>query len=218
MRAFGPHINEINFLDIGSGSGRSTKQLREIGINKVVALDLSHQGLILTNATPLKFNASAEFLPFADDTFDGMNLCGVMTNLTDRDPEVGKKLRLDVAKQIFRCLKKGGFLFLSDFCSEHYLTDYPVNYKRRALITKEEGTIAVFNPNAVVSFVGLSDNDVVKLGQDEKKLMRFARHYSPKELIELFGSVGVSIQSYTIEVGKTPSGTPIENIILVARK
>jgi SAM-dependent methyltransferase len=209
-------LNNKKFLDAGSGSGRSTQVLKNIGIGDVVALDLSFEGLALTGSTPHKLNASAEFLPLADNSFDGINLCGVMTNLTDRDFAVSQQLRQDVAKELYRCLKPGGRLFVSDFCAEHFLTDYPVDYRKHALITGESGTIAVFDPDAKISFRGLSDDDIRTLGQDSIKLVRFAHHYLPNELSAIFKNAGFDIESYKIERGETPSGKPIENIIVVA--
>lgn len=95
-------------LDLGCGSGRSTTILKEGLGCKVVALDLSLTGLGATLATKEKVQARGEALPFENETFDFVNLCGVMTNLTERNPSKAQKIRNNLAKETFRCLKEGG--------------------------------------------------------------------------------------------------------------
>lgn len=72
-------------LDLGSGSGRSTKELTEkLPGSRVHAIDLSLDGLRNTKATPDRYQASALDIPFAGETFDFISVCGVFTNLVFR--------------------------------------------------------------------------------------------------------------------------------------
>lgn len=204
-------------LDLGCGSGRSTTILKEGLGCKVVALDLSLTGLGAALATKEKVQARGEALPFDNETFDFVNICGVMTNLTDRNPGKAQKMRNNLAKETFRCLNERGVAVVSDFCAQHELSRYPVNYRRHSLITGEKGTIAVFKPEAKITFIGLSDEAVKQLAHSEH-LERFAHHYLPEELVEIFNKAGFRAIKYTTERGETPSGTPIDTIILTAVK
>lgn len=119
--------------------------------------------------------------------------------------------------ELYRCLKKGGYLIISDFCADHYLTEYLVNYRRHFLITGEYGTIAVFDSSKKITFKGLTDEQIKELG-GSPYLVRFAHHYTPEELIGLSKEAGFKVLKYSVEIGKTPSGNEIENIVLVAKK
>jgi SAM-dependent methyltransferase len=205
---------DLNGLDLGSGSGRGSELLeRELGA-KVTALDLSHAGLINTRAES-RVQANGIDLPFADEAFDFAVICGVMTNLTDREVKISQDMRRRLAEGAKRCTKSGGVVIVSDFSSDHTITGYPVDYRRHALITGEIGTIAVFDPKAKVSFRGLSDDEVKRL-IDSPFLVRFAHHYSSAELAGIFMEAGFTVPTYQIEIGQTPSGNPIENIIMTA--
>ncbi len=204
-------------LDLGCGSGRSTAVLKKELNCELVALDLSLPGLKTVESTKKRVLARGEALPFENATFDFVNVCGVMTNLTDRDPQKAQAMRDNLAQEAFRCLKKGGVLVVSDFSARHALSGYPVNYDRHKLITGERGTIAVFDPKAKITFEGLTNEEVKQLGHSEH-LERFAHHYLPEELISIFQNAGFQALKYTIEIRQTPSRTPIDTIILAAVK
>lgn len=213
---FGGKTKGLVGLDLGSGSGRSTEVLKKTLGCKVYALDLSSRGLKNTD-TEVKVQATGEALPFPNNHFDFVYLCGVMTNIASRIPETSEINRRQVASEILRTLKPGGIVAVSDFSSDHSLTHYPVNYERHKLITNEYGTIAVFDSKQKITFRGKTDDEVKALA-DSPYLVRFAHHYSFKELTQLFESVGFENPKHSIELGATPSGTPIENIIFVASK
>ncbi len=210
--------NGTTIVDLGSGSGRSTEILKQnFNKSEVVALDLSFTGLKETNSTENKVQATVVELPFADESVDVFSMCGVMTNLVDEDPKKSLELRKKAAEEIKRSLKDNGLCVISDFTRPHLLSDYPVDYGRHALITKEEGTIAVFNPTSGISFRGKTNDEVASLS-DSPHLQRFAHHYTQNELASVFSEVGLKPESYSVEIGKTPSGTPIDTIILTVRK
>lgn len=207
-------------LDLGSGEGRSTSVLQSsFPEAKIVAFDLSHEGLKKTmSEISGRVQGTVLELPFDNESIDGISLCGVMTNITDKDPNEAIKARKTVLREISRVLKPGGTCIISDFDNEQKLSKYPVNYFRHQLITGEYGTIAVFDPSANVSFRGKNDDEVALLAKSPH-LQRFAHHYSPDELIDLIESQhDLKVDKYFVEIGSTPSGNPIDTIIMSFEK
>lgn len=215
LRFFEGKTQGLSGLDLGSGKGRSTAVLSEaLPGTSLTALDLSLSGLQATKAEK-RVQASAELLPFTSESFDFINVCGVFTNLVAETTLESIRLREQVIQELFRVLKKNGCLVISDFSALHLFDNYNVNYDRHALITGEQGTIAVLKSGE--SFVGKSDDDLKKMrGTDV--IERFAHHYTPEELVHLLETTSLKLLSYTIELGKTPSGNDIENIVLVITK
>jgi ubiquinone/menaquinone biosynthesis C-methylase UbiE len=212
---FGTKDNLIG-LDLGSGQGRSTSELRQFFPNsKIVALDLSSSGLQLTN-TEYKTQAKAERLPFENNAFDFINVCGVMTNIVDKDPVKAQDLRHNVMNELFRTIKPEGCVVISDFGSEHLLDNYYVNYERHKLITKEYGTIAVLKTGE--NFTGKTNAEVAAIA-DTDKVERFAHHYTNVEMRELLTNVGFKVEKFSICLATTPNGkNKIDNLIFVAVK
>lgn len=212
--------NNSVILDLGSGEGRSTKELKDAYPNaKIIAFDLNRAGLQKTTSEALgRIQGTALELPFADESADAVVLCGVMTNITDINSEKAITARKKVISEVARVLKKGGTCVLSDFNQEHTLSKYPVNYFRHQLITGEYGTIAVFDPKANINFIGKSDEEVSLLAKSPH-LQRMAHHYTSKELTELIESQdGLKVEKYSAEVGITPSGKEIDTLVLKIRK
>ncbi|MCX6705101.1 MAG: class I SAM-dependent methyltransferase [Candidatus Woesebacteria bacterium] len=213
---FKGETENLRGLDVGSGGGRSTKALKEFFKGSdIVALDLSHEGLLLTD-TPKKVQAKAEELPFKPEAFDFINVCGVMTNIVDENPEKARELRANAMSALYTVLKPGGCIVISDFSADHQLDNYAVNYDRHALITKERGTIAVLKNGE--TFLGKSDGEIAAL-EGSDNIERYAHHYTPKELVDLLQEAGFKVDRYSVEVGLTPKGKkPIENIVVLAKK
>src|SRR5258708_5571074 len=203
-------------LDLGCGTGRSTEILaRELGTKNIVALDISHVGLQEITITNKKVEASVTRLPFADGVFDWVNLTGLMTNLTDRNPKVGREMRKNAIQEAVRVLRVGGVLLISDFARTHYLSRYRDNYKQHALITDELGTLAIFDSEEHSPFNGISLTDEeVKGYKDSPYLVRYARHFLPNELRRLVEEAGCWIDSLTLQMGKRPSGRTIDQVII----
>jgi SAM-dependent methyltransferase len=82
-------------LDIGAGEGGYTKHLG----SGVVSLDLDYENL--KNISGKRVLASAEYLPFPDDTFDGVWSCAVLEHVkTNYIPEA------------IRVTKPGGTIYI----------------------------------------------------------------------------------------------------------
>ena len=207
-------FKDLQILDLGSGSGRSTEELKgSFSEANIVVFDLSLKALRDEKYKEVScLQGSALSLPFTEKSFDFIILCGVLTNITDKDKKKALSARQSVAKESARILKNGGLCIVSDFCSKHVLSGYPVNYKRHELITGEWGTIAVFDPEENINFYGKKDEEVKKLAKSPN-LLRFAHHYSRQELVDLFQNAGLTPVSYSAEVGTTPSGNKIDSII-----
>jgi len=211
---------KIVILDIGSGEGRSTKILESsFPESKVIAFDLSFEGLEkTTDKAAGRVQGTALELPFNNESSDCIILCGVMTNITDKDPPKAVLARQKIISEISRVLTPGGLCIISDFNNDHSLSGYPINYFRHQLITGEYGTVAVFDPSANINFLGKSDEEVASLAKSPE-LDRLAHHYSPKELIDLVKTQkDLEVLNYLVEIGKTPSGKPIDTIVMSLRK
>ncbi|MFH0979842.1 MAG: class I SAM-dependent methyltransferase [Candidatus Roizmanbacteria bacterium] len=216
LEFFNGKTENLRGLDLGSGSGRSTKMLKEcFKGSDIVALDLSHEGLFLTE-TQKKVQAKAEGLPFKSESFDFINICGVMTNIVDENPGKAQELRTRIMSNLYSAVKPGGCVIISDFCADHLLDNYPVNYDRHALITQEHGTIAVLKNGE--NFTGKSDEEIAAM-RGTNNIERYAHHFTPKELIDLLQNTGFKVRKYTVEIAQTPKGKrAIENIIMLAEK
>lgn len=213
---FADKFSDLVGLDLGSGSGRSTRDITEqLPGSKIFAIDLSFDGLRNTLATPHRFQASALEIPFRNETFDFVSVCGVFTNLVSDDAPQAIGLRVRAVQELYRTIKPGGCVVISDFGAEHAIDEYRVDYRRHALITGEIGTIAVLRKG--VGFVGKTDKEIIAMkGTDD--VVRYAHHYFPQELKKLLESSGFTTNSITIGLTKTPSGIPIENIVILASK
>lgn len=215
-RFFQGNTRNVQGLDLGSGKGRSTKVLEtSLPGSTITALDLNLEGLRLTE-TKNKTQAQAENLPFPSNRFDFVTLCGVMTNLVDENPKTAQQLRTGVVSELYRVIKPGGCVAISDFGSDHFLDAYNVNYERHALITGERGTIAVLKSGE--NFTGKS-NEAVAAMKGTGAIVRYAHHYAPEELVDLLHTGGFNVLTYTTELGQTPTGQrPIDNLIVLAKK
>lgn len=213
---FKGNTNNLKGLDLGSGQGRSTKVLKEkLKGSDITALDLSTEGLKLTE-TENRIQALGQELPFEQDSFDFVNVCGVMTNLVSESPENAVRLRGKVLKGLFNVIKPGGCVVISDFGANHEIDDYDVNYDRHALITGEKGTIAVLKSGE--NFVGKNNEEVAAM-KGTKAIERFAHHFTPGEMSDLLQNAGFTVEKYSVEVGQTPKGKKsIENLIVVGKK
>lgn len=126
MRAvFASHVRPTDrVLDVGSADGPSARWLRDTA--DVLSMDVDPAGL-----RPGDVCASAEQLPFADETFDVVAVFDVIEHL--RDPSIG-------LGEIRRALRPGGTLLVSVPAYTWAWTDFDVDvghhrrYTRRRLV------------------------------------------------------------------------------------
>ncbi|MDA3900789.1 MAG: class I SAM-dependent methyltransferase [Spirochaetes bacterium] len=95
----------LNAIDIGSGSGRHVPLLQEFGFTSIVATDISENSArILKNYGIFSVQCSTSDSPFRDDSFDAAICWGSL----HYDTEKGVNQQI---QEIHRILKPGGFLF-----------------------------------------------------------------------------------------------------------
>ena len=129
---------------------------------------------------------------------------------------MAQQLRTSVVSELYRVIKPGGCVAISDFGSDHYLDAYDVNHERHALITGERGTIAVLKSGE--NFTGKS-NEAIAAMKGTSAIVRYAHHYALRELINLVQAAGFTFLTGTIELTQTPTGQkPIDNLIVLAKK
>ncbi|VFQ45789.1 class I SAM-dependent methyltransferase [Desulfoluna butyratoxydans] len=99
-------------LDYGCGYGRTCAELAENGYRNVTGVDISRamikRGLAANPALDLR-HSDAETLPFPEHSFSA---CTLMAVLTCIPTDAGQK---QVMAEIFRVLRPGGVLYLSDY-------------------------------------------------------------------------------------------------------
>ncbi|MBZ0252857.1 MAG: bifunctional 2-polyprenyl-6-hydroxyphenol methylase/3-demethylubiquinol 3-O-methyltransferase UbiG, partial [Candidatus Methylomirabilis sp.] len=99
-------------LDLGCGGGWLAEEMRRIGF-RTTGLDASAEAIAAAtrhaeeSALGIDYHlARGEDIPFADDAFDVVLLCGVLEQVAEIDA---------VLAEVARVLKKGGVLLFSDF-------------------------------------------------------------------------------------------------------
>lgn len=101
-----------NLLDYGCGYGRVVNELSELGYLNVQGVDTSEE--LIRRAKTLVGTSSFKHMPFANaplqnGVFDAVILFAVLTCVPKTLDQVA------VVKDVFRLLKPGGFLYLSDY-------------------------------------------------------------------------------------------------------
>lgn len=95
----------FSVLDIGCGSGGNIKILGEFG--EVTGFDISEEALTFAKTHKAFKNlvqGNAEYLPFADASFDLVSALDVLEHMPDDRRAI---------QEIFRVLKKGGFALIT---------------------------------------------------------------------------------------------------------
>ena len=102
-------------LDFGCGYGRNTRQLIDLGFQRVYGVDSSQK--MIDRA--ISENPNAEFkqvvdqnLPFTDNYFDALLVCAVFTCIESAEK------RQSYIKELQRVLKPSGVLHLVEFSAE----------------------------------------------------------------------------------------------------
>jgi malonyl-CoA O-methyltransferase len=106
-----PPLRGCVVLDLGCGKGRVSRLALERGAEKTIGLDFSWQMLQAASAETCSASAywltgSAVDLPFKRETFDVVICALLMGHLQNPDAVLSK---------IYKVLRPGGFLLLSDF-------------------------------------------------------------------------------------------------------
>ena len=104
-----------NILDFGCGYGRITQEISELGYSKIIGIDSSQEminrGLSDYPKLDLR-HLPTKTLPFANDEFDAIVLCAVLTCIPNQNA------RNNVLSELNRVLKPQGIIYLAEFCSD----------------------------------------------------------------------------------------------------
>lgn len=136
--------DDAKILDYGCGYGRIAAELHEYGYSNIIGVDVSPEMIkrARLDYPQLKFEIiEGNRLPYQDASFDAALLIGVLTAVPDTANQKA------VVAEIFRVLKPGGFLYVTDFC----LQSDDRNLERYRKYEKTYGTYGVFElPEGVV--------------------------------------------------------------------
>jgi arsenite methyltransferase len=109
--------SDARLLDVGCGSGATVRHLRETRGFNANGVDISHkliaEGLLRNPNLPL-FTATAEALPLAGESLDGIFCECVLSLLKEPDKAL---------KEFHRTLRTGGHLIISDMYSRQTVSD-----------------------------------------------------------------------------------------------
>lgn len=102
---------DATVLEVGSGYGRVLAYLRELGLTNLIGIDGSHVMVKRASAAGHKnvAVASAEYLPFRDDSFDCVIYIGALSSVQYAEA------RQAAITEVTRVLKSGGTFLFRDF-------------------------------------------------------------------------------------------------------
>lgn len=196
LELFGPGAN---ILDLGCGTGELCIRSAEQGY-AMYGIDISEQAIAEANNNKMeKGTVNCEFevmdccdLDYKDESFDAIIMKALLTVMPD------KLLREKTIAEAYRVLKPGGYIYILDFAqnwqNEYYRNRYIENLSK----TNEEGLFEVY------------DDDGTK--------MYTAKHFSNKEIADLYINAGFTTCEYKTEKVQTRAGNIIEGYKIVAQK
>lgn len=176
-------LSGLNILDLGCGTGRNSNYLAELG-NTVVGIDISKTAIDiaksranemgLNNVSYAVGDIGASY-PFADNHFD------LILDITSSN-SLNEKERENYIKEVYRTLKKGGYLFVRGLCK-----DGDKNAKNLLKLSsgKEYGTYII------------KELDLTERVFTEKDFREFyGRYFKIKKLLKKSGYAKFQNQSY----------------------
>ncbi|MDO8524277.1 MAG: class I SAM-dependent methyltransferase [bacterium] len=113
-------LNGLSVLDLGCGTGRNSNYLASLG-NTVVGVDISKTAIDIAKnrANEMQIGDKVSYVvgdmgesyPFADNYFD------LVLDITSSN-SLNEKERDIYIKEVYRTLKKGGYLFIRGLCKD----------------------------------------------------------------------------------------------------
>lgn len=124
-----PKLKQPQILDIGAGTGGTTKFLRQYG--EVIGLEANKIAIDFARKRKLKIiKGSADKLPFKKNTFDVVCFFDVLYHQQIDD--------VQALQEAYRVLKPGGWLIVTDCAFEFLRGPHDVAVKARERYTKSE--------------------------------------------------------------------------------
>jgi len=155
-----------NILEVGCGYGRACFFLNESGFN-VVGVDVDRVQIRLAQEEAKSRGVEgeigfllcdAENLCFPDSSFDAVTMLGVLTL-------VSKSERIRMISEVYRILKKHGYISVEEFGRTWENPVYAKRYRDDVKVTGELGTVTV---------------------KDETgRILHFGHHFARKEILSL---------------------------------
>lgn len=181
-------------LDLGCGNGGLCKYLTEKGF-ETYGIDCSVEAIdnAKENDKKTRYLAmDACKLSFQNSFFDFVIIKAVFTVIPDCDT------RNKVMDEVYRVTKKGGLVYIADFAQTWWNRLYYQRYEDNFPITGELGVFRVFNEQGEIEYI--------------------AKHFSPKEIVDLYSRVDVSTLSFDTMKVQTRSGNMVDGYKILVRK
>ena len=114
----GVNLENLNILDLGSGSGKNANYLAELG-NNVIGLEISPTAVNLAKAKAVEMRVSVDYrvadmgvkYPFLDNSFDLIIDIMSSNSLNESEREI-------YLAEVNRVLKNGGHFFVRALCKD----------------------------------------------------------------------------------------------------
>ena len=175
---------DLNILDLGCGTGRNSNYLALLG-NIVVGIDISKTAIDIakSRANETQIGDKVEYIvgdigasyPFSDNYFD------LILDVTSSN-SLNEKERENYIKEVYRTLKKGGYLFVRGLCKDG---------------DKNAKNLLKLFPGTEYDTYTIKELDLIERVFSEKDFKEFYRKYFKIEkLLKKSGYVKFQSQSY----------------------
>ena len=181
-----------SILDVGCGMGKLCSNLSDRGYQCTgidCSIDAIEAARLITKCSFV--NGDAAKLPFPNNNFDLVICQAVFTNWTE------EAYRQAVIREIQRVLKPLGLLYLADFAQTWHNEEYRQRYLR---FYNETGEYGLFSRER-------SDGTGVD----------WYKHFSPKEITDLYMDAGFTTEKYTELPVRTRTGRIATGYVILCR-
>ena len=174
----------LNVLDLGCGTGRNANYLAQLG-NTVMGIDISKTAIALAKnrAGEMKIDSQTNYIvgdigadyPFPDEYFD------LILDITSSN-SLNDKERNNYIKEIYRVLKKGGYLFVRGLRKDG---------------DKNAKNLLKLNPGPEYDTYVIKELNLVERVFSEKDFREFySQHFKIKKLLKKSGYAKFQSQNY----------------------
>jgi ubiquinone/menaquinone biosynthesis C-methylase UbiE len=207
-----PKVKKVKILDIGCGTGGTTKFLKTYG--EVVGLEANPLARSLAQKRGLKIIAgTAEKLPFEKETFDVVTIFDVLYHQHIESD-------IKVLKEAYRVLKPQGYLVVTDCALPFLKSPHDEIMQARERYTKKELTQKIEKAGFKVEKASYVFFLVFPLTLLKRFLDRITKSHSsnvspvPKILNHLLLTI-CHLEAWLLKIGTLPGGS---SLIVVAKK
>lgn len=207
-----PKVKKVKILDIGAGTGGTTRFLKTYG--EVLGLETNPLARSLAQRRNLKIVAgSAEKLPFEKETFDVVTLFDVLYH-----QNIGSDLK--VLQEAYRVLKPQGYLVVTDCALPFLKSPHDEVMQARERYTKKELTGKIEKAGFRIEKASYVFFLVFPLTLFKRLFDRFTKSQSsnvspvPKPLNHLLLAI-CHLEAWYLKIGTLPIGS---SIIVRARR